>query len=362
MGFRCVNGRLGRCAIAGLFLLAILMQTSAQSLPSMQYPWDQRPPKCTLPELAPTATCAHEDWPSYGVAINHLEHLVNVGGYALLERALTELATSDQQFSNGFPKAGTVWWGIRRMTQGMDSKTPESNKLRPWTAAVPHSNFVVIGEAQNLYDQAWGFRGEGVASTVSPEAWKLFHRKLREAEDLLLAAPQLTKDTPVWHFTMLYLALNSPELKTKPDALFQDAIKRWPRHFPMYELVLGYQVPKWGGSWQKVDLLVDHWSRGLAATEGDSVYARLYVLLFQGGDDLPKGLKMNWQRMKTSLEDLIKRYPEPYFKNVYAGYACKLRDKAAFAKAIGMVPKKDVIKEGWFSGHPYEACMLWAAT
>ena len=98
----------------------------------------------------------------------------------------------------------------------------------------------------------------------------------------------------------------------------------------------------------------------MAPTEGKSVYARLYMSVLQGESNLAV-TKMNWKLMKASFEDLSSRYTAPYFRNAFASYSCMARDKAAFAGAMKILPKEDLIKDDWLSDYGYEACMQWSA-
>jgi hypothetical protein len=98
----------------------------------------------------------------------------------------------------------------------------------------------------------------------------------------------------------------------------------------------------------------------MAASEGSSMYARLYVSLNNQGVT-PDETRMDWNKMKKSFEDLVSRYPSRRFKNLYASYACLARDKTAFTAAAQNIPPYDLTPHQWLAGHSYEACMRWAA-
>jgi len=63
--------------------------------------------------------------------------------------------------------------------------------------------------------------------------------------------------------------------------------------------------------------------------------------------------------MKRSFVDLIARYPDPPFKNLYASYACFARDKTAFEDAMRGLPSNLLMPNFWLSGHSHEACLRW---
>src|SRR5262249_10144819 len=142
-----------------------------------------------------------------------------------------------------------------------------------------------------------------------------------------------------------------------PQSLFADAVKRWPRQFGFYELILTRMTPKWGGSWGIIDASITRWSNQLSATEGHSLYARLYAgLLSQANAD---EMAFDWNKLKMGFEDLIARYPSPDFKNTYASFSCFAQDKPAFRAALTKLSREELHPSGWLPGHSYEACMRW---
>jgi len=90
------------------------------------------------------------------------------------------------------------------------------------------------------------------------------------------------------------------------------------------------------------------------------MYSRLYISVKDQGVT-PNETAMEWNKMKKSFDDLIRRYPAPKFKNLYASYACFARDNDAFAAAIRRISSHELDPEDWLSGNSYEACMRWAA-
>jgi hypothetical protein len=140
---------------------------------------------------------------------------------------------------------------------------------------------------------------------------------------------------------------------------FETAVRRWPWYYEFYEVRLTRIVPKWGGSWQQVDSFIEKWSNERAATEGKSLYARLYISIKNQGVT-PEQTLMKWPKMKLSLEDLTSRFPSPNFKNLHASYACYARDLDDFKSAMKKLRPGELSTQIWLHGHSYEACMRWA--
>jgi hypothetical protein len=342
------------------FVFAMAASAASAAQTPERYPWDNRPLKCFAPGAFTVGSCTPIDnWPDQSQSIQRIVLLYNSGNFALLERALAELEASDKRFVWGSPQEA-VWYAFGRiMYPGV--QPVELERVAQWRKAVPNSIFVPFAEARYAYTFAWNARGMGYASSVSDESWELFAIRLQQAEQMLLKAPTLLKDTTLWHHLLLGISLDSNRVQSKPAEVFDHAVKRFPRYFPFYETMAERLLPKWGGSWEKVDAFVYGSSRLLEATEGKSMYARLYISLLRCCAT-PDQTRMNWTLMKESFDDLIVRYPDPIYKNLYASYACALKDKPAFSNAMARIPPGEMRPESWLDGNSYDSCLRWGGT
>ena len=344
-------GRL--CLVCALLIATASAGASGQGAPSPRYPWDKRPASCFEPTGSTDPQCTLDSWPSWEQTLQQIDFLYEKEHFVLLERAMQDAASSQKQFVDGDSPASAVYWAFRHMMS-----PGHRGKLTRWREAVPASNFLPFAQARLEYASAWNVRGGGYAASVSKESWELFGVRLQKAEEILLDAPEALKATPYWHNLLLAIVLDSPRRKNAPDAVFAEGVKRWPRYFELYELRLTRLVPSWGGSWQQVESFIDHWTKEVAASEGTSLYARLYGSLKDQGVT-PDQTAMNWPRIRRSFEDLTTRYPAPRFKNLYASYACFARDKDAFSAATAKMSWNDLDTQVWLAGHSYEACRKW---
>ena len=347
------------CLALALIATLTFVDAEAQTAPMSRYPWDKRPDFC-LQGGAHDAQCLKDDWPTWTLTLGRITALYDSEQFALLERAMHEAVSSKEFFKNGDSPASAVYWAFRRLMPAPETAEYHQQKISRWRAAVPSSAYVAFAEARFLYGSAWNVRGSGLATSVSPESWDLFSMRLQEAEQVLLTSSKTLKRTPIWHNLLLAIALDNPRGQTDADDLFTEAVRRWPRYFELYELRLTRLVPRWGGSWEKVEEFIDRWTGDLSKSEGNSLYARLYVSLRQQGIT-PDQTSMDWAKMKASFEDLTNRYPSADFKNLYASYACFARDKNAFSAALAKLARNELDKRTWLVGHSYEACMRWAA-
>jgi hypothetical protein len=349
---------LARCQLA-LLLACVGGATLAQTPSPSRYPWDARPATCLNESRAAAPECALDNWPTFDETVQRVAFLYQTEQFPLLERALADIVSSNKRYVSGNPASSAAYWAFRRLMPGPGVPSGTKDRVARWRAAIPQSYFVVFAEARYQYGNAWNARGSGYAGSVSKESWELFSTRLREAEQVLLKAPQQLRDTPLWHNLLLAISLDTDAVQSDPQDVFERAVKAWPAYYDFYNIVLTRLVPRWGGSWEKVDTFIDYWTKQQASREGASLYARLYINLRSQGIT-PDQTRLSWEKMKRSFVDLIARYPDPVFKNLYASYACFARDKAAFVEAMRGLPSNLLLRDYWLSGHSHEACLRWA--
>ncbi|MFL6694831.1 MAG: DUF4034 domain-containing protein [Ramlibacter sp.] len=313
--------------------------------------------KCKAPGAEVFPMCAVKPWTNAALSQQRIEGLVRAGNWPLVERAFSELATSGQRFPDEVSHAELVVRLMDRLaTGGPDALAPE-NYLATWRAAVPDSGFVALMQSNQTHHRAWANRGGGYAGTVSPEAWELFRRGVQDARRQLAAVPEPIRSTPVWHEYALRLALDG-DGEPGPREAFMAAVQRWPTEVMLYRRMVSRLVPKWGGSWKAVDTFISSTTQSLESTEGQSTYARLYVAVEQ--DNPEQKTSADWKRMRQGFEDWIARHPWMEPQNLYASYACRARDKAAFARAVALMPRENVRDDIWLKGYSFQACSNWA--
>ena len=349
-----------RQALLLVFALVIAVDGWAQTA-TARYPWDKRPDLCFQSGSNADPRCAAENWPTWSATVQRVADLYNNEQFPLLERAMSEIASSKKTFTNGDSPASAAYWVFRRLMPAPGTQQSHEEKIARWRNAVTASAFASFAQARFMYGSAWNIRGSGTAGSVSRESWELFSIRLQEAENILLKAPDALKSTPYWHNLLLAIVQDSPHSQRDVESVFKEGVSGWPRYFELYEVRLTRLVPRWGGSWEEVESFIDKWSRALSASEGDSAYARFYISLKNQGVT-PDQTRMDWPRMKASLKELTSRYPDGAFKNLHASYACSARDKPSFAEAMSNLSPDALNAQAWLPGHSYEACMRWAGT
>jgi tetratricopeptide (TPR) repeat protein len=332
---------LKRKSLRGAGLAAILIVAAAAGLPAAR-----SQPASQLTDIAS--------------AVQQVRELYRTERFDELERTLDSMLASTRRFRSGATGASAAYWAFRLELRAPGVDAAEEGRVARWKAAVPKSRYAAFTEARYWYAAGWNTRGSGYAGSVAGEAWQVMEERLARAEDILLKNEPALGKTPLWHQLLLAIALDQRAPKRSADYIFNQAVQLFPSHYDFYELALTRMTPKWGGSWEVVERFISHWSEHLAASEGKSLYARLYVSLSMR-DYPPRETRLDWNRMHASFRELVARYPDPAYRNNFASYACVYRDRAAFGEAIKLVGAQ-ISPHDWIAGHPYEACMRWAST
>lgn len=312
---------------------------------------------------ASTQSCAGKagvDYAQFEGTVQNLRQQYRSGRFSQLDETLYCLTKSPERFQSGKSGASAVYWMFRREMPGPGVNPDESNHLQKWKHEKPQSMFVRFGELRLQYATSWNARGSDVASKVTKENWQRFNEGLAKAEQAVLAAPDEIKSTPITQNLLIAILLDRPESKTSPRTAFEEGVRRWPDYYDFYELMLTRLVPRWGGSWDAVDAFIVEWSKRLAKTEGDSMYARLYLSMITAGVD-PWDTRLNWPRMKSSLEELVGKYPDPVFKNLAASFACRYADGPQFQASLQRITPQQLDRSIWLDGTNPEICARMAA-
>lgn len=333
--------------IVALSWLAILAAsgTFAGTQPSgltiaSEYPWRRLQPACEHTQGA--AACEVTDWPTFEISASRIKTLFEQEEFAGLERAFREIAADNHRYPTGKSLMSAAYLGMREAMpgDGVDSRPGEI--IAHWRAKFPKSIWTVFAAARYEYALAWTARTQQYASAVSDEGWIGFKKHLNTAKKLLDSAPPALKDQPLWHNLMLAIVLDLNGVSTEALGVYRKAIERWPAHYEFYDLMISRLIPRWGGSWSDVNGFIEAASEAQKATEGKSLYTRLYLNLTEDPDIPIWQTKARWPELKQGFEDLITRYPDPIFVSQYLDYACRFHDaeayKSATARQAGGLP------------------------
>jgi len=306
----------------------------------------------------PKANCSIEavDSSDHNKTALQLQEIYRAEKFVLLELSLSCLLRPTFRFSSGRPGSSAIYDFFKRTMPGPGTDPLEINRIRKWEKQNHKSIFARFGKIRFEYSMAWNSRGRSYAANVSEESWKAFHAGLLKTEENLLAAPEELRKTPIWQHLLLAVSQDAVGARSKPNIVFEEGIKRWPGYYGFYENMLRRLVPRWGGSWQIVDESISSWSSHRAATEGRSLYARLYASVLMEGAK-PGQTLIRWPTLKASLNDLTQRYPDNYNWNLAASYACLFHESKSFKEYASKFSSQRVMESAWFKGTTLEGCM-----
>jgi hypothetical protein len=271
--------------------------------------------------------------------------------------ALDKLSAPDQVTDDGEPRALGVANGLWDFLYNWKNWQFDLRKIAQWRREQPDSYAADIAEVTLWRAWAWHDRGEGYANSVAPEGWKLFADRLAHAQSVLDQSKPRASKTPLWYQLSLSVGRDMQWDPKRDDALFREAIERFPGYVPFYLSMSDYLSPKWGGSYEAVDKLA---RETVAKSGGDySLYTRIYWNLSDEEEDdfyLFNDSLASWPLMKTGFDRLMQRYPKSLWNlNAYAAFACRARDRDTYSSLRARIGQ-NVIAVAWPSNQSTDVC------
>jgi hypothetical protein len=228
----------------------------------------------------------------------------------------------------------------------------------------PSSTAGALGAAIFWQQYAWNARGTGYADTVSEDGWKLYRERLARAHAILDESKSYASTNPLWYYQMLTIAVDESWSDSEFEALSREATRRYPDFFIFYFAQVRHLLPKWGGSKERFDIFVQRTVAATRATEGESMYARLYWSYdsTQVRSNLFDESMAEWPRMRKAFEDLMTRYPASKWNlNNFASFACRAHDQATFGRLIAEIGPS-LEPRAWRDNYSYDSCKTLLAT
>lgn len=232
-----------------------------------------------------------------------------------------------------------------------------------WLAASPDSTAARLGKAAALASYAWSARGSGSSASVTSEGWSLFRERLAAARVYLESCKATTANQcPEWYSSMLRIARGESWPRPKFDALYGEAIARWPNYHTLYFSKAGFLLPRWYGKPGEWEEYASQAARATSAFEGAGLYARICQEQFKWeGAPFFRRTKANWPLMKLGYRDLEVRFPNaPSNLNYFCYFACEAGDREVARELfsrLGLQRSTDP----WESEGAFVAWKAWAS-
>lgn len=282
-----------------------------------------------------------------------------------LARSLQEMDRYLREWNSSKERLPDGRWQISSIISSLEGEFARTDwaksykTIARWKEINPESPAVAISEAVYWQTYAWNARGNGYASTVSPDGWKLFRERLKKAEQTLLESKHYASKNVLWYEVYLSIATESSWDEGKFQKLFEQAIQTEKMYYPFYFEAIRYFSPKWGGNYKLIDQFINHAVKLTSTDEDKSLYTRLYwVVAQQQGLDFQmfKESHASWPLMKKGFEYMMQRYPDSTWNlNNFASFACRAGDGATFSKLRVQIGRH-IRPQAWPSNLSLDLC------
>ena len=291
-----------------------------------------------MPVTLKAESCASSliDWSSYEETLQSLKIAYHSDQFEALDNALDCLLENNnkQIFNTGITGAAAAYWFFRKEMPAPGANNQDEARIRKWKNAIPNSPYHYFAKLRLLYSKAWKYRGTKYANKTSKEQFSRFNDQLILTEKAILSDKNRLKETAISYNLLIAVALDAQGARTSPMDSFYMGVKKWPNYYDFYDLILTRLVPKWGGSWEKVDSFINKWSKKLSDIDGKSIYARLYYGVHSLNKINPHITLVDWGKLKPSLNTLMNEYPAKEHYEFAASYACYFRDHDFYSHVV----------------------------
>jgi tetratricopeptide (TPR) repeat protein len=345
-----------------LFLVATTAAAQTESSGVKPYPWARLSGRCAEPGAAERISGCKPppDWPDLDRSIRNIDLLfVNLDGdYGLITRAENDLAFSTGRFDNGAYRADAWYYGLE--ARFLNAGDYGRAMVGTWKAKLGDDGTVPLAEALVHYGDAQTARGGGYASTVSPEAWRLYYAALARALDALDHGSARLKDTPPYHDMRLSILLRMRESREAALEEFRQSIKRWPDYRRIYYTAGIMALPRWGGDFEVLDGVARTTLEYNPPDEGALTYAWVYTALVAlDGEYTMRDTKVDWTLMKRG----IRVYTGRESTNIrtlegLAKSACQMEDRDEARRIYEIIDRR--AKSGEGTPKVSDACRAYA--
>jgi len=284
---------------------------------------------------------------------NDLKTLLHQGHYQEIEQALYSQLKKKELDSEGRRVIHAKIYEIS-VPDERDASAMQNNigLLENWVKTRPDSHFAntALGTAYIYY--AWKARGEGWASSVTTDGWRLFRERIELAAQYLEKAYALDATDPDAPYHMITVAaVRANRTQSEFEKWFKRGIEADPVDYSLYEKKHQYLDPKWGGSYQ-MQLAFSREIRRTAPSTSMAPYLLTctHWEIFKTNEDSGYFTRESiWKEMKEAYTELTTRFPEStLIRNWFARTACLAGDyetaNTQFAQ-IGNSWSKEVWKD-----------------
>jgi rhomboid protease GluP len=322
------------------------------------------PNECIDPLVSTTIPVSTSDSTSDGPAASRAvgcqaQALFNTGDYRSLDALMQRTSTALRDLPDGNSSFAGLTSGLYALFASPGFNWDRAFRTTAaWRLNLPDSGHSELVEILVLDAWAWEARGSGYADSITPQGWAMYRLRSEMAAVALEEISNRSAAHPLWHEMTLRNALDRSRGADEIRALFDVAHDRFPEYWPLHRQMLRALMPRWGGSYAKVDAFINNMYAAAPSESSYETYATLYWMYsnLEGDINIFEDANANWTDMKIGFEGLLAKHPSSdYIANGFARFACLAGDKEAYKgmrKRIGT----RVSASAWTVQHPLSEC------
>ena len=324
-----------------------------------------RRPQCVESPLAWGPRVAPTDAPNDGPAARHragclAQRLFLSGDYARLDALMTHAVSSLGDLPDGSSTLQGIVKGLDTLTYfgGFDVGALLA-RTASWRRAVPGSVQADLIESMVFLNWAWAARGHGTANEVTQRAWALFAHRTEMAAAALEDLAQRGRNHPLWYQLFLDVGLDQSSERSVLRPVFDEGAEKFPNYLPLYRSMLRIEMPRWGGSYQMVDGVINYVAYGARHTRDLEKYAQLYWIydsLENDDANIFEDALARWSNMKAGFILMVSHHPRSdVLVNGFARFACLAGDPEQY-KRLRPSLKEHYSATAWSAKVSLESC------
>jgi hypothetical protein len=302
---------------------------------------------------------------------------LDADGLVRMEQIAAPFRTAQQKTSSGSWRLEFYYDGLRQavmLRYGFPDKEIQFRKLfDEWEAQRPPAATPYIVKAYILKSmivskqrtlQSWGPIERQNGKAVHPEIRELeadLARRQNELMQFTIAPNTIAETDPGWYDVKLSTLGNSCAPFAQIWKVLEEGSQKFPDYYQLYRSTLnaGLQCQEIepGTLMQRLVTLATDRTKNI---KGSGTYARLYWgASFYAGNGVLQGSGIDWVRMKSSIDDILSQYSEPWNINHFAKFAC-LAGEAKTAQDLLPRAQEQVVASVWSRDIEIDDCVSWA--
>jgi membrane associated rhomboid family serine protease len=282
------------------------------------------------------------------------------GDYERLESSMNQYMESLEDLPDGSSRyEGLVGGLIDLFRFGGLAPDIAFGHTADWRRRAKTSTMADLVEAMIFTEWAWSARGIGLANSVSSQNMAVYTYRTEMAAAALDDLADRATNNSLWYKLSLDVGLDQSKDKEKLREIFDQGLTKAPGYRPLDRAMLRVLMPRWGGSYEDVDKIINQIYAQTVKARGYERYAELYSTYARlEGDELDLFVDTPafWSGMNTGYLGLLKRYPKSdAVLNSFANFACRADDKVTYNRLRGVVGKR-LSSTAWSAKYSLEAC------